>query len=163
VYVLIELSQLEKGGSAMPMSEEAAAGLRAAVEHNPDAARGFTHILRDLPIGVRYKKQDRYGPLSLMIFGAQMKWITRNIGFPGKTVPFPEEKLKACETFNREWLERRFSKQELAEAIERILAEIPPSRPMLEQVGPNATLVITATGKTLLFEGGGEPGSAREI
>ena len=147
----------------MPMSEEAAEGLRAAVEHNPDAARGLMHMLRDLPIGVRHKAQDRYGPLSLLIFGAQTKWITRDVGFPGASVPFPEEKLKACETFNQEWLERRFSKRELAGAIERILAEIPPSRPMLEQVGPNAMLVITATGKTLLFEDGSDPGSGREI
>lgn len=147
----------------MPMSEEAADGLRAAVEHNPDAAREVMYMLRDLPIGVRYKAQDRYGPLSLMIFSTRTKWITSDVGFPGEPVPFPEEKLKACETFNQEWLERRFSKRELAEAIERILAEIPPPHPMLEQIKPNATLIITATGKTLLFDGDDDTGSAREI
>lgn len=147
----------------MPMSEAAEAGLRAAVEHNQDAAREFLYMLRDLPIGVRRKPQDRYGPLSPMIFGVRMKWITKDVFLPGEPVSFPEEKLKNCEIFNKEWLERRFSRQELAEAIERILAEIPPSRPMLEQAGPNATLVITAKGKTLLFEDGDDAATAREI
>jgi len=147
----------------MPMSEEAAAGLRAAVEHNPEAAKELMHILRDLPIGVRHKPQDRYGPLSLLIFGAPMRWITRDVCLPGKPVPFPPEKLKDCETFNKEWLDRRFSRQELARAIEGILADLPPAGPMLEQVGPNAMLVITARGQTLLFENGEDVGTAREI
>ena len=144
----------------MPMSEEATAGLRGAVEHNPDAARELMYMLRDLPIGVRHKPQDRYGPLSLLIFGARMKRITKDLSFPGEPGLFPAEKLKACETFNKEWLEHRFSKRELAEAIERILAELPPARPMLEQVGPNATLVITAEGQTLLFKEGNDAGEA---
>lgn len=147
----------------MPISEQAAAGLRAAVEHNPEAAQELLYMLRDLPIGVRHKPQDRYGPLSLLMFGARMKWITKDVFLPGESVPFPEERLRDCEAFNKEWLERRFSRRELAEAIERILAELPPSRPLLEQVGSNATLVITAKGQALLFENGDGPETTREI
>jgi|SRR5579883_2561469 len=144
----------------MPMSEEAAAGLRAAVEHNPEAARELMYMLRDLPIGVRYKPQDRYGPLSLLIFGTRMRQITQDLSWPSGADPFPAEKLKACERFNQEWLERRFSKRELAEAIERILAELPSVRPTLEGVGPNATLVITAEGQTWLLKDGNDAGEA---
>ena len=51
----------------MPMSDQAAAGLRAAVEWNPQSARYLLDILRSLPQGVLYKAQDRYGPLSMML------------------------------------------------------------------------------------------------
>ncbi|MDQ2714425.1 MAG: hypothetical protein M3Z08_05915 [Chloroflexota bacterium] len=120
----------------MPMSAEAAAGLRAAVEWNPNGARYLLDILRDLPIGVRYKEQDRYGPLALMLSASQpTRQITRDVSIPIRSEPLPAEMLKACEVFNVEWLQRRFTRQELAEAIERTLVEIEPE-PMLEEVAP---------------------------
>ncbi len=133
----------------MPMSREAAEGLFAAVEYNPAAAEFFMHVLRFLPIGVRYKAQDRYGPLALMILGSQVIQVTENVSIPRKNQkPFPQEKLWLCEIFNQEWLQRCFSKQELADAIEHILAEIKIS-PLLEEVDPATTLILTAEGSFL--------------
>ncbi|MDQ2903951.1 MAG: hypothetical protein M3Y81_10395 [Chloroflexota bacterium] len=133
----------------MPMSAEAAAGLRAAVEWNPSGARYLLDILRDLPIGVRYKEQDRYGPLAMMLSASQpTRQITREVSIPVRSEPLSAEKLKACEVFNTEWLQRRFTKQELAEAIERILAEVEPG-PMLEEVAPGTEIVFTAEGTFL--------------
>lgn len=133
----------------MPMSKEAAEGLYAAVEYNPAAAEYFMHALRFLPIGVRYKKQDRYGPLALMIFGSQTMQITREVSIPLKNPrPFPQEKLRLCEIFNEEWLQHRFTKQELADVIEQMLAEIKPC-PMLEEIDASITLIMTADGTFL--------------
>ena len=135
----------------MPMSQEAADGLRAAVEYNPAAARYLMDILRSLPLGVRYKKQDRYGPLAMMIsaFPPTMQ-ITRNISLPvKKTRPFPQEKLELCETFNEEWLQQHFTKQELADAIEQILAEIRPVVPLVDEVDETTTLIFTREGAFL--------------
>jgi hypothetical protein len=137
-------------GKIMPMSKEATEGLRAAVEYNPAAARYFMNIIRFLPIGVRYKEQDRYGPLAMMIpTFTQTMQITDKVSIPVKNArPFPQEKLKFCEIFNKEWLERRFTKQELADTIEQMLSEIQP-RPLLEKVNDSTTLVFTAEGTFL--------------
>jgi hypothetical protein len=140
----------------MPMSKEAMEGLRAAVEHNPATAQYFMHILRFLPIGVRYKEQDRYGPLALMISALpQTMQITKKISIPilKNPKPFPQEKLSYCEIFNEEWLQRRFTKQELADTIEQMLAEIKP-HPLLEQVDASTTLILTAEGTFLSNERG---------
>lgn len=137
----------------MPLSEQAAAGLRAAVEWNPYAARHFLHMLRDLPIGVRYKEQDRYGPLALMIqVLPRMKWITKTVSIPLPQEAFPEDKLPLCEVFNREWLERRFTKSELADAIESILANI-EQIPEIEQVDAKAELIFRPKGTFLYTPG----------
>lgn len=138
-------------GEMMPMSKEAAEGLRAAVEYNPATARYFMNIVRFLPLGVRYKEQDRYGPLAMMILPAftQTIQITNAVSIPVKNAPpFPKEKLPLCEIFNKEWLERRFTKQELADTIEQILHEIQP-RPLLENVSDLSTLVFRAEGTFL--------------
>jgi len=133
----------------MPMSVEAATGLRAAVEYNPQAAQYLLDILRGLPIGVRYKEQDRYGPLGMMISAmAPTQQITDKVSIPRHAEPFPVERLKDCETFNVEWLQRRFTKQELAVAIESILNEL-SLRPMLEQVTPDMSLIFRADGTFL--------------
>ena len=93
------------------MSKQAIEGLRAAVEYNPVAAEYFMHILKDLPIGVRYKEQDRYGPLAMMIFGSSTMQITKEVDIPVKNLrTFPQEKLKLCEIFNEEWLQRRLNR-----------------------------------------------------
>ena len=133
----------------MPMSEEAMRGLRAAAEYNPEAAQFLLDILRGLPIGVRYKPQDRYGPLGMMLSAmAPTLQITDKVSIQRKAKPFPEERLKDCEIFNAEWLERRFTKQELADAIKSILNEVAP-RPMLEQVTPDMSLIFRAEGTFL--------------
>lgn len=133
----------------MPMSKEALAGLRAAVEWNPHAAKYLLDILRGLPIGVRYKEQDRYGPLSMMLSAIPpTQPITDTVSISRIPEPFPEERLKYCEVFNAEWLQRRFTKQELADAIEDILNECLP-RPMLEQVAPDTFLIFRADGTFL--------------
>ncbi|QBD75673.1 hypothetical protein EPA93_06505 [Ktedonosporobacter rubrisoli] len=134
----------------MPMSQEAMDGLRAAIEYNPGAARYFMHALRFLPEGVRYKEQDRYGPLALMISAIPPALqITSSVSIPAKKpAPFPQEKLKYCEAFNREWLQRRFTKQELADIIEQILSEIKLS-PVLKQIDASTTLILTAEGTFL--------------
>jgi hypothetical protein len=124
-------------------------GLRAAVEYNPQAAQYLLDILRGLPIGVRYKPQDRYGPLGMMLSAlAPTLQITDKVSIQREAEPFPEERLKDCETFNAEWLQRRFTKQELANAIESILNEV-AQRPMLEQVTPNMALIFRADGTFL--------------
>ncbi|MBO0796764.1 MAG: hypothetical protein J2P36_38275 [Ktedonobacteraceae bacterium] len=134
----------------MPMSQEAIKGLRAAVEYNPAAARYFMHALRFLPEGVRYKEQDRYGPLALMISALPPAvQITDTVSIPAKKpAPFPQEKLKHCEAFNREWLQRRFTKQELADTIEQMLSAV-KLRPVLEHIDASTTLILTAEGTFL--------------
>ena len=135
----------------MPMSQDATDGLRAAVEYNPAAARYLMDILRSLPLGVRYKKQDRYGPLAMMISAfPQTMQITRSVSLPVKNPrPFPQEKLELCETFNKEWLQQDFTKQELADAIEQILAEIRPVVPLVDKVDETTTLIFTREGAFL--------------
>ncbi len=135
----------------MPMSPEAVAGLRAAVTWNPTAARFLADILKDLPIGVRYKPQDRYGPLSIMLYAVPpVCWVTPTESIPITPPPLSPDDLRLCEIFNTEWLQRRFTKQELASAIEAILAEI-DTRPLLEQVEPDMFLVFNAKGTLLLL------------
>lgn len=133
----------------MPISAEAMRGLRAAVEYNPHAAQFLLDALRGLPIGVRYKPQDRYGPLGMMLSAlAPTLQITDKVSIQREAEPFPAEQLEDCETFNEEWLQRRFTKQELADAIESILNEL-SLRPMLEQVTPDMALIFRADGTFL--------------
>lgn len=134
----------------MPLSKEATEGLRAAVKYNPTAAHYFLQMLRFLPLGVRYKERDRYGPLAMMISAVpQSMPITDQISLPVKNVKaFPAEKLRLCEIFNEEWLQRCFTKQELADIIEQILADIKPC-PVLGEVDASTALVVTAEGTFL--------------
>jgi hypothetical protein len=108
----------------MSISEQAFEALRAAVTWNPIGARNFLDILREYPDWVKYKN-DPYGPLHLLLIpGQHRRQITKGVSVPIKSPPFPQEKLPACEVFGREWLQRKFSKQELADMIESILREI---------------------------------------
>jgi hypothetical protein len=136
----------------MSMSDEAAHALRAAVIYNPAAARQLIDILRNVPTAVALKMQDRYGPLSLMIMGSiPTRQITREVEIPVKKAPFPSALLPACETFNREWLQQRFSKLELANAIEMLLTEL-PAEPLLDddEIDEQTTLVFTREGTFLV-------------
>ena len=107
----------------MPLSGEALTGLRAAVQWNPHGARALLAILCETPAWVRYKPEDRYGPLSVMLFGVHRRSLAPGVGAPAQPAPFPDEWLPACAAFNAEWLQRAFTKRELADAIDVILAE----------------------------------------
>ena len=108
----------------MAMSEEAFEALQAAVTWNPIGARNLLAILREYPNWVKYKN-DSYGPLHLILIpGQHRKQITQGISVPIKSPPFPQDKLPACEVFGTEWLQHKFTKQELADMIEMILRNI---------------------------------------
>ena len=107
----------------MPISAEAFAGLRAAVEWNPYGARALLAILRETPAWVKYK-DDPYGPLGMVLFGVMpRKQLINGISIPHQPDPLPDEKLAACKIFGDEWKQRKFTKKELADTIERILTE----------------------------------------
>ncbi len=94
----------------MPISRIALKGLSAAVEWNPAAAQLLLDMLRTAPSCVRYKPEDRYGPLGLLLRPVAGK------------LTLSKENLLAYEVFNRAWLAQEFSKAELADTIERLLA-----------------------------------------
>lgn len=124
----------------MPLSGDALAGLRAAVEYNPFAAWQLLGILRETPALVRYKPEDRYGPLAMMLFGAHRRWIAPGVSIPVQPPPFPEEQLTVCAVFNEEWLRRAFTKRELADTLARVLADIAPRQPGQRPAGGSAVL-----------------------
>ncbi len=108
----------------MPISIEALAGLRAAVEWNPEGARALWGILIEYPAWVKYK-DDAYGPLGVILFGVSpRKRIGNGVSIPIKPQPFPEDKFAACKVFGDEWKQRRFTKREVAGLIKKILTEL---------------------------------------
>ena len=106
----------------MPMSDAARQVLAAAVGLNPDGARRLLAILRTAPAAVRYKPQDRFGPLGMMVGESGPAGFDR----PG----LPREHHAAVEAFQREWVAKGFSKADLADELEnrlRTLGEpVPP-------------------------------------
>ena len=122
----------------MPMSETAYAGLKAAIEWNPSAAQELLSIFKETPEWVRYK-DDIYGPLGLILVNDVVrKPIFDRSNVPVKQSPlptlnqatvwvklplFPEEKLADCQVFGDEWKQRKFSKQEVTDALEKLLSE----------------------------------------
>lgn len=123
----------------MPMSARAYTGLKAVVEWNPSTAQFLLDILKEASHCVKYK-DDLYGPLGLILFdGVIRKPIFDNISTPincptfpifynitvlVKLPPFPQEKLADCKVFGDEWKQRKFTKGELADALERILSQL---------------------------------------
>jgi hypothetical protein len=108
----------------MPISTKALAGLRAAIEWNPDGGQLLLAILIEYAAWMNYK-DDTYGPLGLILFGVPpTKRIGNGISISIKPRPFPEDSLIACKVFGDEWKQRRFTKQELAEIIETMLIEL---------------------------------------
>lgn len=104
------------------MSAEAFAGLRTVVAWNPGGARMLLAILREHSAWVAYK-DDPWGPLHLIQHAVEPAWTTVD----GRLVaavraPFPAEGAARYARFGREWLDRAFTKRELAEAIEALLA-----------------------------------------
>jgi hypothetical protein len=144
----------------MPMSDEAARGVRAAVAWNPDGAEQLLGMLRALPVSVRKKPKDRYGPLSMMLMGMLQggaPMTVRTIGavrLPIRRPPLTAEELRACEAFNREWLEGCFSKRELADILDRELAALPPGAAGAS-AAPGSS-IIYRRGKTTLRGPDGE-------
>jgi hypothetical protein len=83
--------------------------VKLAAAHNPAGAQLLLDILRTAPEAVKRKPEDRYGPLGLMLTGRP---------------PLPAEQQRLCAAFNEEWLSGRFSRPQLAEALEIALYEI---------------------------------------
>ncbi len=103
----------------MPLSSTAYVGLRAAIHYNPERAGSLLDALRSFPGAVKYRPENPYGPLTLML-----TTVTGSLAkAPPK--PLPQEQLDACRVFNEEWLRHDYTKQELADAIQKILAEMP--------------------------------------
>jgi hypothetical protein len=68
---------------------------------------------------VKYKPQDRFGPLGMMVTDS-----VRTDGAPGLSRPgLPQELHPVAETFQEEWLAKSFTKVELADEIEKILCD----------------------------------------
>jgi hypothetical protein len=123
----------------MPMSAKAQAGLRAAAEWNPTAAKFLLYLLKATPQLVKYK-DDSYGPLGLILiqdvvrkplFQSLSAPIKRpafphldEVGTYVKLPPFPQENLADCKVFGDEWKQRKFSKKEFAEVLEQVLSEL---------------------------------------
>jgi hypothetical protein len=106
----------------MPMSARAFAGLKAIAEWNPSMATFLMHLLKDMPHMVKYK-DDPYGPLTLLLVQDVVdEPIFPNVNISVKLPPFPQEKLVDCEVFGDEWKQRKFTKQEFADALEQVLS-----------------------------------------
>lgn len=121
----------------MPLSDLARQVLETAVGLNPDGARQLLAILRTAPAAVRYKPQDTYGPLGMLVkeSGSTVRsHALRGFSRPG----LPPGNRPAAEAFQREWLARGFSKAELADELERCLNKL--GEPVLPQGGPWQTI-----------------------
>ena len=124
----------------MPMSSSAYTGLKAVVAWNPSIAEFLFYLLKDTPYLVKYK-DDFYGPLTLLliedvirkpVFHNMIASIKRRaipisnaVSVLVRLPPFPEERLADCKVFGDEWKQRKFTKEELANALEQILFELP--------------------------------------
>ena len=111
----------------MPLSDSARRVLNTAVGLNPDGARLLLAILRTAPATVKYKPQDRFGPLGMMVGESGVANATRGPSRPR----LPLEHHAAAEHFQREWLAKGFTKAELADALESCL------RAFGEQLAPH--------------------------
>ncbi len=106
----------------MPFSSEALQGLEAAIQWNPHGAKALLAILRETPQWVKYKQDDAYGPLGMILFGVMpQRDLGTGISIPIKKQPLAPEALRLCEKFGEEWLQKRFSLAELADTIETFL------------------------------------------
>lgn len=112
----------------MPLSDPARQVLEAAVGSNPDGARQLLAILRTAPAAVRYKPQDRLGPLGMMVSESGAASAPRGLGRP----TLPPEHRAAAEAFQQEWLAKGFSKAELADELERCLVRLGEALPSFD-------------------------------
>lgn len=114
----------------MAMSPPARGALAAAVRLNPDAALLLRAILLTWPGAVKYKREDAFGPLGMLVVGDQ-RASTLPRRFRGYQRPYlPERFHKDAVQFREEWLARLFTKADLAAAIEACLRvageDLPP-------------------------------------
>jgi hypothetical protein len=114
-------AQIARYSCLVPFSPSARHAVEVAVRLNPDGARSILAILRTAPAAVKYKPQDRFGPLGMMVIagGQPDRSPVPAGGFYRPSLP-PEFHGQA-ETFQREWLARSFTKAELADALEQCL------------------------------------------
>ena len=108
----------------MPMSATALEALAAAVRMNSAGAVLLLNVLRTAPAAVRYKPADRYGPLGMMLSPSIRRRLEERAADEGT-----RRLLEACAAFRREWLDREFSKAELAAALELLLEHYGVSLP----------------------------------
>lgn len=101
----------------MPLSDSARRVLEMAVGLNPDGARQLLAVLRTAPAAVKYKPQDRFGPLGMMVRDSGVANAARGFSRP----LLPVEHHPAADHFQREWLAKSFTKAELADALQRCL------------------------------------------
>lgn len=112
----------------MPLSDPARQVLETAVGLNPDGARLLLAILRTAPTAVKYKPQDRFGPLGMMV--SEYGGAARNPSLRGLSRPDLALELHgAAEIFQREWLAQSFTKAELADELERCLDQFGEQAP----------------------------------
>jgi len=105
----------------MPLSDGARRALRTAVQLNPAAAKLLLSVIRTAPASMKYKADDRFGPLGLMIreAGPSVPAPFRLRGFIRPVLP--REFHRDAECFRLEWLAQDFSKAELGTEIEMYL------------------------------------------
>jgi hypothetical protein len=114
----------------MAMSRPARRALEAAIRLNPDAALLLRAILLTSPDSVKYKPEDAFGPLGMLVVSDQ-RAPTLPRRFRGYQRPcLPRRLHKDAVQFREEWLARVLSKAELAAAIEACLRasgeDLPP-------------------------------------
>jgi hypothetical protein len=116
----------------MSISSRAYQGLKVVVEWNPSTAQFLLYLLREFPEAVKYK-DDVYGPLTLLLIEDVVRKPTfhslnahpsntyKEITQLTKLPPFPQESLTDCKIFGDEWKQRKFTKSEFADALEKLL------------------------------------------
>lgn len=106
------------------ISDLAREALREAIALNPDAARLLRAILRTSPRSVKYKPEDPFGPLSMMVAqSSSVRQLPSELR--GYVKPaLPNQFHRGAEIFQHEWLAGVFSKSELAHEIEIRLHEL---------------------------------------
>jgi len=105
------------------ISDEALQALKAATRWNPYGARALLSILKEHPGWVKYKR-DEFGPLTLILKAVpHRRMVVPGVEMTYRPGVFPEALIPACGQFGAEWRNRRFTKAELAQAIELILRE----------------------------------------
>ena len=107
----------------MPLSDPGRRALRAAVRLNPAAAKLLLSVIRTAPVTMKYKAGDRFGPLGIMVVesGPSFQAPLRLRTFLRPVLP--GEFHRDAESFQREWLAKEFTKEELGNEIEACLRE----------------------------------------
>ena len=122
------------------MSDGARRALRTAVQLNSPAAKLLLSVIRTAPGSMKYKADDRFGPLGMMV-----RESGPSLPAPRSLRPFvrpvlPHEFHRDAEDFRQEWLAKTFTKSELGDEIERSLdrcgEDIPETRGGWQAIRP---------------------------